>query len=287
LSEKDQSAVQAVVGPVAVGVLVLLAGTIPRNLLFFANLRYVSGVPWSVPLVVGYIWVFWKYVGGAGPPRSTAIARAARLRARQLPPSQWLWSLLAGALGVASLVIALQLVNRMVRLPPQEIPDLSQIPAFTVAALLVMSAPVAGIVEESAFRGYMQGPIERQYGLPIAILITGTMFAVVHLDFTPILWPYYVAVAGLYGTVTYMTGSILPAIVLHTCANLYSSFDLWLHGQAEWQAPSSADTLIWVSGVDMSFLVKSGALLAAAAGMMLAFRNLARAPRSRRGPDSR
>jgi len=43
----------------------------------------------------------------------------------------------------------------------------------------------------------MQGPIERRRGLLIAILITGTMFALVHLDFTPILWPYYVAVAAL------------------------------------------------------------------------------------------
>jgi hypothetical protein len=64
-----------------------------------------------------------------------------------------------------------------------------------------MGAPVAGIIEESAFRGYMQGPIERRYGLLVAILITGTMFAIVHLDFTPILWPYYVAVAAIYGTV--------------------------------------------------------------------------------------
>ena len=39
------------------------------------------------------------------------------------------------------------------------------------------------------------------------------MFAVPHVDFTPILWPYYVAVAAIYGTVTYLTSSILPAIV--------------------------------------------------------------------------
>jgi membrane protease YdiL (CAAX protease family) len=54
-----------------------------------------------------------------------------------------------------------------------------------------MSAPIAGIVEEAAFRGYMQRPIEQAHGIGLAILITGTMFALVHLDFTPIVWPYY------------------------------------------------------------------------------------------------
>jgi hypothetical protein len=45
-----------------------------------------------------------------------------------------------------------------------------------------------------------------------------------------------VAVAAIYGTVTHLTGSILPAVVLHTGGNLYSNLDLWLHGRAEWQA---------------------------------------------------
>src|ERR1700737_4274190 len=52
-------------------------------------------------------------------------------------------------------------------------------------------------VQEAAFRGYMQGTIERRHGLPVAILVTGTMLAVAHLDFTMILWPYYLAVAAV------------------------------------------------------------------------------------------
>jgi membrane protease YdiL (CAAX protease family) len=124
-----------------------------------------------------------------------------------------------------------------------------------------MAAPVAGVIEEAAFRGYMQGPIEQRCGLSIAILITGTMFAVAHLDFTLILWPYYVAVAAIYGLVTYLTKSILPALVLHTCGNLYSNVDLWLHGQAEWQASSGSAALIWTTGADSSFRAWTMALL--------------------------
>lgn len=164
----------------------------------------------------------------------------------------------------------------MVMLPPQQVPDLSQIPPVTVWALRLMGAPIAGVVEESAFRGYMQGPIERRYGLLVAILITGTLFAFVHLDFKPILWPYYVAVAAIYGTVTYLTNSILPAIVLHTCGNIYSNSLLLIYRQAEWQAAPGSAALIWRTGADRSFWEHVLALVFVVAAMVPAYRMLAR-----------
>lgn len=259
--------------------LVMLAGTIPRNLLFAANLRYFASVPWAVPLTALYLWGFWRYLQGAGPPQETAEERRTSLRAYRIPGRLWAWALVAGGLGIIALVLALRVANRMVVLPPQQLPDLSQVPAVTVLSLLLMAAPVAGIVEEAAFRGYMQGPIERRYGLTVAILVTGTMFAVAHLDFTLILWPYYVAVAAIYGTVTCLTDSILPAVVLHTAGNLYSNLDLWLHGEAEWQAPSNPATLIWHTGADASFWIASLALLLVTAATVWACFGLARAAR--------
>ena len=62
---------------VLVGLLVMLAGTIPRNLLFAANLRYFQNVPWAVPLTAAYLWVFWRYLNGFGPPPSTVEDRRA------------------------------------------------------------------------------------------------------------------------------------------------------------------------------------------------------------------
>jgi membrane protease YdiL (CAAX protease family) len=133
----------------------------------------------------------------------------------------------------------------------------------TVVALLLAAAPVAGIVEEAAFRGYMQGPIEHRYGPVVAIAVTGTLFAVAHLDFTLVLWPYYVAVAAVYGMVTYLSQSILPAVILHTAGNLYSNMDLWLHGQAEWQASAAPPALVWTHGADTAFWWSLGACLLA------------------------
>jgi membrane protease YdiL (CAAX protease family) len=125
----------------------------------------------------------------------------------------------------------------------------------------------------------MQGPIERRYGLAVAILITGTMFAIVHLDFTLILWPYYVAVAAIYGSVTHLTDSILPAVVLHTGGNIYSNIDLWGHGQAEWQAASGPSALVWSTGADRSFWMTSMALVIVAVAMTWAYVKLARVGR--------
>jgi len=266
---------------VLLGMLVMLAGTLPRNLLFAANLRYFASVPWAVPLTAIYLWFFWRYLQGAGPPEWTAEERRASLRANRLPGRLWAWALLAGGFGIVALVLALQVANRMVLLPAQQLPDLAQVPRLTVLSLLLMAAPVAGIVEEAAFRGYMQGPIERCYGLAVAILISGTMFAVAHLDFTLILWPYYVAVAAIYGTVTYLTRSILPAVVLHTGGNLYSNFALWRHGQAEWQAAPGTAALIWQAGVDRSFWSASLALVFVTAAMVWAFLRLAGAASGR------
>ena len=169
---------------------VLIVGTMPRNFLFAANLRLYPNLPWAVPLTALYIWFFWRYFKGAGPPDSTSEKRRASLRAESLSGRVWAWALVAGGLGIVALVLALQVANRLVLLPPQTLPDLGNVPESTVMALLLMAAPVAGIVEEAAFRGYMQGPIERRHGLVVAILITGTMFAIAHLDFTLILWPY-------------------------------------------------------------------------------------------------
>lgn len=268
-----------IVRAVLIGMGVMLAGTLPRNLVFAANLRYGAGVPWAVPVTAAYLWFFWRYLDGAALPDSTSGERRASLRAHRVSGNVWAWALLAGGLGIVALVLALHVANRLVVLPQQQLPDLSRVPRITLLALLVMAAPVAGIVEEAAFRGYMQGPIERRHGLGVAILVTGTMFAVAHLDFTPVLWPYYVAVAAIYGTVTYLTGSILPAVVLHTGGNLYSNLDLWLHGTAEWQAAQGPAALVWTTGADHSFWSWVVALLAVATAMTWAFAMLARAVR--------
>lgn len=261
---------------VLVGMIVLFVGTIPRNLVFAANLRFFAAVPWAVPATAVLLWLFWRYVRGDGPPASTADERRRSFRANRLPARVWTWALLAGGLGLVALVLALRVANRLVELPLQAVPELGQVPGSTMVALILMGAVIAGVVEESAFRGYMQRLIEQRYGLVVAILITGTMFAVAHLDFTLMLWPYYVAVTAVYGAVAFLTDSILPSVVLHTGGNVYSNLYLWLYGRAEWQTTSGPADLVWSTGVDAAFLAVLIELVVATAAMAWGYRRLAR-----------
>src|SRR5438105_14163709 len=112
--------------------LVAIAGTIPRNIIFAANLRYYPIVPWAVPLTAVYLWLFWRYLNGAGPRESTAKERRTSLRANRVSGRVWVWSLLTGGLGIGALVLALRVANRMVALPQQQLPDLTRVPAVTI-----------------------------------------------------------------------------------------------------------------------------------------------------------
>ena len=55
-------------------------------------------------------------------------------------------------------MLLLGVVNRLVRLPAQPAQDLSGVPFMTLVVFLPMASIVAGVVEETSFRGYMQGP---------------------------------------------------------------------------------------------------------------------------------
>jgi membrane protease YdiL (CAAX protease family) len=279
----NERSLETIIQAVFVGTAIVLVGTIPRNILFVANLRYGPAFPWAVPATALYLWFFWRYLNGDGPPESTAAQRRSSLRANRISWLLWVWALLAGGLAIAALLIGLQVANRFVALPQQQLPDLSKVPSFTMLSFLLAGAPIAGIIEESAFRGYMQGPIESRFGIVVAILVTGTMFALVHLDFTPILWPYYVAVAAIYGTVTYLTNSILPAIVLHTSGNIYSNTDLWLHGRAEWQRSAGPVALIWTSGPDRTFWMSLGLFTLVIALTTVAYTKLVTEARREKG----
>jgi len=99
-------ALRTIARSVLVGRLILLAGTIPRSLLFAANLRYASVVPWALPVTALYIWLFWRCLSGKGRPRKTSKARQEGLRAQPLPARRWMWALLSGTLGIVALVLS-------------------------------------------------------------------------------------------------------------------------------------------------------------------------------------
>ncbi|HVP40195.1 MAG TPA: CPBP family intramembrane glutamic endopeptidase [Candidatus Saccharimonadales bacterium] len=264
------------------GLVLSALGGLPWAVLVSANSKYGSAVPWAVPPTALFLWLFWRYARGAGPPRSTAAARRASCRANPLSGDAWAAAILAGVLGLTAVLLIQRVLSRLVTLPHQPAPDVSRFPFLTVLFWVLMSPVVAGVVEEVSFRGYLQRPIEQRHGPVIAILVTGVVFGFAHFthpEVTLVLMPYYVAVAAVYGALAHLTDSILPSLVLHAAGNLLGSLVLIGRGRSEWQASPGATPLIWKTGADASFWITLAAGLAAAGAAVAAFAALAKVAR--------
>jgi membrane protease YdiL (CAAX protease family) len=241
------------------GSAVATAGVYPWTLFVRANQRYLIDAPWAVLPTAMWLWLFWRYLRGEGWPRATSEARRRSLRAHRLSSDVWGMAVFAGILGLIALLPLLGLMNRLVRMPGEaqstKVPP--EMPFITLLILLVMASIVAGVVEEAAFRGYMQGPIERRHGPVVAIATVGALFGASHYTHHPesvlAMLPYYLAVSAIYGGLAYLTNSIRPSLVLHAAGDVFSLTRLFTTGQPEWQLTATPPPLIWETGLDASF----------------------------------
>ena len=190
-------------------------------------------------------------------------------------------ALFAGVLGLTALLPLLGVLSRLVTLPAESQPISvpAEMPFVTVFLLLVMASIVAGVVEEAAFRGYMQGAIERRHGPIVAILASGALFGLGHFVHHPNpvfpMMPFYLAVAAIYGGLAYLTNSILPGLVLHAGGDVFSLTRLWATGLPEWQTSSSPPPLVWETGTDPEFWGYLAAFLVVGAAAIWAYAALA------------
>ncbi len=265
---------------VAAGLAVGLLGVYPWTRLVGANLKHLPTVPWAAPAMAGILLAWWLYFAkGRGWPAATASARRQSGRAHPVAPDLWGPALGAGVLGLVSTLLLQGVLARLVQLPQQQELDPSPYPVFTVFAWVVMSAAVAGVVEETAFRGYIQGGIERRHGLTAAILVTGTLFGLSHFthpEVGVVLLPYYLSIAAVYGLLAAATNSTYPSMILHGGGNVFSAFSLFTQGRSEWQLTAVPRPTIWQAGVDRSFLANLALLAVAGAVTVMAYRGLFR-----------
>jgi len=249
-----------IVTAILVGVVVLLAGNLPWAGLGALNFRLGTTVPWAILPMSLYLWVYWRFIGGGWGAPDDAAWRRTNLRANRLSAGVWGASLAAGALGFGALLALLALAARLVELPASApIVTPPGMPMATAVLLLAMQSIVAGVTEEAGFRGYMQGPIERQYGLLVAVLVNGTVFGLLHFSNHPrdvlLMLPYYIAVAAVYGGLTWAADSILPALVLHSVGDVVVLTRWWATGQPEWQLAATPPPLVREHGIDASFVL--------------------------------
>ncbi len=244
------------------------------SFLLVANLQKGPSIPWSVPAMALLLWLMWSYLAGKGWPASTSEARHHYLRANRKSRNTYLWSFLASGSSVASLAGLWIVLFRLVKMPPNALPDVSTYLRPTVALAIVMGSLVAPFLEEAAFRGYFQVALESELPGVAAVAISSLLFSLAHFGHG-LYWPkllVYFLVGVAFGVTALVTESTLPAIPPHIASDLAFFIMVWPH--------DAARRLVTESGTDKWFWIHVAQTILFAVLAIWAFTRLAKETRT-------
>lgn len=262
------SLIRALILGAAVGA----TGMLVWSVLVGVNLARGAAIPWSVGVMAIYLLVYWWFLRG-GILRWGSARRRELLRIEPLSAKGWNWALLALALGyLAAFIFLIAIQARIADVPSGGFPATGQTPWYVVVAYIAMIGIVAGVVEEAAYRGYMQGELERAYGPVVAIAISSIVFALAHFS-VPLL-PFITVIGALAGTVAYLARSIVPGILVHSAYDFLVILMIWQFGYPR------MPRLDLGQGIDELFVIAATLMGLAATGSIWAMTNLARERRA-------
>jgi len=230
--------------------------------------------PWSIAVMGGVLWLYWKYFSGSWRPKVTAEARRYSFRGLKLSGAVWKWGLIAAMLLVIVWQAGLVTTFRIIEFPQEAFTseyNLGDAPLWLAWLFIVMSALVAGITEETGFRGYMQLPLEKRYGPIVGITIVSIVFLVIHLHqawVTPLLFHVFV-LSVMFGILAYTTGSLIPAIISHTVLDIFNFSFWWTDVAGRFERQTISET-----GIDSHFVIWALILVASIALFIVFTRKL-------------
>jgi membrane protease YdiL (CAAX protease family) len=220
---------------VLMGLLIQLSGTLAWVAMIRLNVREHPDVPWAAAATAGWLLVMLVWLSGYGWPRRTSAFRRFHLRLWQPEPGAWSGDNLSTVLSLIGAMVGLAVLYAAIgaSFPPV---DMSPYPTTAIRlSALFMGPIVAGVVEEMAFRGYMQRHLER-IGPTFAIMVTSAVFTLLHI--TQGLTYLLTFGAGIfiasvvYGHLAQRSGSILPGMALHFAGDLAYAYFALLGGDS-------------------------------------------------------
>jgi membrane protease YdiL (CAAX protease family) len=206
------------------GVAIIIAGEGIWTGMIATYSKYPVPFPWFVPgmalvMALTAAWMKW----GTWPAYG-ATARREGVRLNAVPLKTFLFALVAGwstFFAGAGAYVAYRMSFGLGGEVPMTIPPG---PKTAILAGLAMAAIVAGVLEEVSVRGFIQGRLEKSFGVVPAILVSGVVWALFHtnhsyFDTTPLniaIWfGIFLIVSAMLGTIAHLTNSVLPGIVIH------------------------------------------------------------------------
>lgn len=255
---------------VVLGLSVNFVGTASFSLLLSANLNHGTSVPWACAVELVVLWLLCRYLLGWGWPESTSARRRQFFRANRVEV-QLLWpATVATVLLGVSIGLLVYLGYMLVPFPDEAgatFLAISAAPPITAVSLIVALAVVSSVVEEGAFRGYMQVPLEQNHRPAAGITVVAAVFAIAHHP--PLLaFPLFLIGAAGWSILAWLVNSTVPGMIAH--ASVDAAILLWI-----WRNPQDFEALLARSvtdtGADSAFVLTAFATLVSIVATSVAF----------------
>jgi membrane protease YdiL (CAAX protease family) len=217
------------------GLSIQLTGTLAWVAMIRLNVREYPDVPWAATATACLLVIMFVWLSGRGWPRGTSAFRRFHLRLWQPEPGAWTGESLTTILSLIGAMVGLSVLYVLMGASRPPV-DLSDYPTTAIRfSALIMGPMVAGVVEEMAFRGYMQRHLER-IGPTFAIMVTSTAFTLLHItQGLTYLMTFGVGIfisSVVYGHLAQKSGSILPGMALHFAGDLAYAYFALLGGDS-------------------------------------------------------
>jgi membrane protease YdiL (CAAX protease family) len=235
---------------VVTGLLVCFLG-----IAFWTTGYAILPLPYSLVYVIFFLLFYLYYCSGNGLPKTTSQIRKTNFRSVKLSSSTWVKGIAGALLFVFIVESSLVVTFRIIPFPEHafksQYPVFDELPKILAWALVICSALVAGICEETGFRGYLQVPLEKHYGAFRGILFSSLFFMVVHLSkaWAGGIVPQIFFAGILLGILAYKTGSLIPGIIAHVLLDIINFSYWWSHLAGNFEQKTIAQT-----GLDGSFI---------------------------------
>jgi membrane protease YdiL (CAAX protease family) len=218
----------------------------------------LSGIaaPWSILPMIVALWAYLGFFSGRWDSKKGIKTKEFNFRLIKLSSSVWKWGIVAAILFVIIVQASFVITFRIVDFPSEKFTAdykiLDSMPVWVAWATLIMGSIVAGICEETGFRGYMQAPLEKKYGPSTAIIITSVIFMLIHLShsWASAILPHIFFASVLLGILAYKTGSLIPGIIGHSILDIFD-YSVW------WSDITGGfhKQTIFKTGIDLHFIV--------------------------------